>query len=147
MGHDISAFKVKLPDSSTEREEVAYIRFAMWNTVGQYLFYESLNAQKFNNGVSGSFDSETYSLEEIKKAKEKLNYIVGDSDIIEQILNYSAEEDKSEFKEILKQTLSNLPHLDEEQIKERFECTVREINEFYNFIISSKEEVVEISFM
>jgi len=146
MGHDISAFKVKLPDSSTEREEVAYIRFAMWNTVGIYLFYESLEAQKYNAGCSGSGESETYTLEQIKAAKAKLNYIVGDDDIIDQIENYSNSKESNPFKEMLTNLFGNSPSLTREEMQERFSRMTDEINEFFDKIIATEEEVVVIDF-
>ena len=70
MGHDISSF-----DKKTIKE-ISYLRFSASSFVGQYLFYESLNAQSFNGGCSGTGEEKEYTVEEIKTAKANHDKVI-----------------------------------------------------------------------
>ena len=155
MGHDISAYKIKVNVGEAVvkadmDKEVAYLRFAAWNTVGQYLFYESLDAQHFNSGCSGDGSEEMYTVEQIKTAKEKLKYISSDDSIKGDVKNYSLEDKHNFFKGLMKMFGGNPAEMmskeNEDRIKSEVKSELERINEFYDKIIDCGEEEVCISF-
>lgn len=140
MGHDISSF-----DKKTIKE-ISYLRFSASSFVGQYLFYESLNAQSFNGGCSGTGEEKEYTVEEIKTAKAKLNYILGEDNICDEISAYSLDEKHDFFKVVMGSLGINSDENLGEKNKEEIELYGKEINEFFDKIIESGETTVMIIF-
>lgn len=66
MGHDISAYK--------DANRIAYLGIRATDYVRAGFLYKILNAEDFNNGVSGNGESKIYNYEEILKAKAALAY-------------------------------------------------------------------------
>lgn len=60
MGHDIYGF-------NKAGEEIAYLRFGAWNLTAS-VFYNLLDANEYNAGVSGSGNSTTFSKRQLEKA-------------------------------------------------------------------------------
>jgi len=162
MGHDISArrFKVRLPfeekshDDDVIRlsngvevgEEVAYVRFSAGNVVGQFLFYESLDAQKFNSGCSGDGGDEVFSTEQINLAKEKLNYLGSDEGISSQIGSYSQDEKHNMFKNLISMLGGTPSEIFSKENKEAIKCELEKINGFYDAILNCGDTEIYIGF-
>lgn len=156
MGHDISSYRVKVNidfdkelhegNGLEQGDEVSYLRFSAGNIVGQFLFYESLGAQGFNNGCSGNGDDEIFTLEQIKIAKAKLNYIATDDSISGQINNYSNEDKHRQFKALVSMFGGNPDDALLKENEERIKHEVEKINEFYDKILASGEEQIIIGF-
>jgi hypothetical protein len=140
MGHDISSFNKKTV------KEISYLRFSASSVVGQYLFYESLNAQCFNGGCSGNGEEKEYTVDEIKTAKAKLNYILGEDTICDEIGAYSLDERHDFFKSVMGGLGVNSDEAFSEKNKEEVEFYGKEINEFFDKIIESGETTVMIIF-
>lgn len=140
MGHDISSFNKKTI------KEISYLRFSASSVVGQYLFYESLNAQCFNGGCSGTGEEKEYTVEEIKTAKAKLNYILGEDNICDEINAYSLDEKHDFFKLVMGSLGVDSDKEFGEKSKEEVELYGKEINEFFDKIIESGETSVKIIF-
>jgi hypothetical protein len=69
MGHDISAYK------KGDNKEIAYLRIGASNRTKANIFYASLDAQKYDGGVSGTANEIDFNLNNIKLAKSKLGYL------------------------------------------------------------------------
>jgi hypothetical protein len=149
MGHDISACRIKAnlqKGIEIESTEIAYLRFGAWNTVGQYLFYESLDAQQFNGGCSGNGEEEIYIIEQIKIAKEKLKYIYTEDDLNNQVTNYSNEEKHNMFKGLISMFGGNPDEMLSGENKEMLKYAIEDINKFYDNILNCGETEIVICF-
>lgn len=73
MGHDITG-RIK-----GEFEEVAYLRIGAFNSNKAFFFYDAIQSNECNGGVSGNGNNKTFTNEELKKAKGRLNYMLGES--------------------------------------------------------------------
>jgi hypothetical protein len=157
MGHDISSYRFKINedfdpelhegDGVELTNEISYLRFAAWNQVGQFLFYNSLNANEFNMGCSGSGNYKIFTIEEIKAAKAKLKYIAtGEEELSAQLAAYSLDERHSFFEMVVKSfggsVGDKLSELNQREVNEE----VEKINEFYNKIIAKKYKKIAIFF-
>jgi len=60
------------------QKKLSEISFGAFSTISHKLVYESLDANKFNNGVSGSNEDKNYSLVQLKTARNKLKYLAGE---------------------------------------------------------------------
>jgi len=141
MGHNISAFKNK-----KQGNEVAYIRFAAWNITGQFLFYESLNANEQNGGCSGNGGIIEYTVEQIKIAKSKLKYICGEDDICHQINRYSISEKHEMFKDFVKKFSGKSNNILEKESEATVEREAKIISQFFDEILSCNTKKIFISF-
>jgi hypothetical protein len=150
MGHDISAFKIESKNDDNigfrEGEEISYACFSAGNIVGQYLFYESLNAQKFNAGCSGGGGRDVYTIDQIKTAKSKLNYISSDDNVSAEIKRYSFDEKHNIFKNLIDRLNGNPESALLKGDAERIKHEIKKINQFYDNILNSGEETIMIGF-
>lgn len=116
MGHDISGF-IK---GQTGRE-IAYLRIGAFNTNKSFFFYDAIQSQECNGGVSGIGIEKEFTNEELKLAKQRLKYMLGESqEEVENLVLENTKDSVGEMKNILEQTLgvdmgSVAPQLSEEE--------------------------------
>ena len=131
MGHLIEAF-------GSTCKAISRIEIGAFNTLTANLFYESLDAQKYNNGVSGSGDSAMYQRAQIEKAKEKLKYLEGEPK--DSLLNDGNNEVRGKFLELFGLSCESVTK--EENIKD----SSVEIKSFFTSILTIKEDEFKIEF-
>lgn len=97
MGHDISGF-IK---GQTGRE-ISYIRIGTYNTNKLFFFYDAIQSQECNGGISGNGTEKTFNNEELKIAKRRLKYMLGENeDDIQTLVSESTPEQVGEMKETI----------------------------------------------
>jgi esterase/lipase len=141
MGHDIIA-KVK-----GDKKDVSYIRIGAFNANKSFFLYDSLDSQEMNGGVSGIRDTKNFSIEEIKLAKAKFNYMIGeDSDEVENLITENTKESVSEMKDVLESLFGIEIPTNIKSISQKEKDMISEdINGFFDDIIK-KDKEVEIYF-
>lgn len=159
MGHDITA-KINIDT------EIAKLRIPALNRYAADLFYNTLNAQKYDSGVSGN-DCSIFikDIDVIKKALSKLEFLVHE--------DYSTFENKEKKEQALKQLNKTIKNVlakinkdsgtdydeksakfeiigDDLTIEEEKEKFYIEIKKFYNAIIDNfdteKDDILVIHF-
>jgi hypothetical protein len=138
MGHDISGF-IK---GQTGRE-IAYIRIGAFNTNKSFFFYDAIQSQECNGGVSGIGVEKTFTNEELKLAKRRLKYMLGESEgEIQALVTESTSETVGE----MKKTLENFLDVDlgsvAPQICEEERVMIGEaINNFLDKLIETGQDI------
>lgn len=72
MSHDITAF------SKNSGEKIASLSIGAFNQGKSWIFYESLNCNEYNSGVSGSGSSKIFSEKMLKTSISKFRYLLGE---------------------------------------------------------------------
>lgn len=138
MGHDISGFIKGKPS-----EEIAYLRIGAFNTNKSFFFYDAIQSQKCNGGVSGNGKEKIFTNEELKIAKKRLNYMLGES---EQEIQNLVTESTSENVEEMKETLENFLGVDIGSVapqisEEEKEMIGESINKFLDALIETGQDI------
>lgn len=85
MAHDITAI------SKENGEEISNLSITAFNQGKSCIFYDSINCNEFNGGVSGNGGKRTLTESELKTALAKFRYILGEpEDEIEFIVSSNA---------------------------------------------------------
>ena len=99
MAHDIIAI------SKENGEKISFLNITAFNQGKSCIFYDSLNCNEFNSGVSGNGGKRTLTEGELKIALAKFRYLCGESeDEIEFIV--SSNDKCRSSKKLLKKVLS-----------------------------------------
>lgn len=133
MSHSITA-------TGKNKNVIAELEMSAFNDEKIQLFYDSLDAQEFNNSVSGNGDSKIFTLDQIINAKLKFDY-VKDEPI--KLRNKDLERRSRFLGSACRLVGANEP---EYTISTLEEDDVKEIEDFYNSIIKSGEQKIEIDF-
>jgi len=138
MGHDISGF-IK---EQTGRE-IAYLRIGAFNTNKSFFFYDAIQSQECNGGVSGMGVEKTFTNEELKIAKQRLNYMLGESkEEVENLVLENANESVDKMKNLLEQALGVDMGSVAPQLSEQERIMIGEsINEFLDKLIETGEDI------
>lgn len=94
MGHDISII--------SDGMELGYFRAGAFSNDRIGLFYKALDAEEFNNGLSGSGGCKEYSLDNLILAKKRLAYLSGEP--IEEVTDISNDEHRTNILSAIKGT-------------------------------------------
>ena len=138
MGHDISGF-IK----GQTGKEIAYLRIGAFNTNKSFFFYDAIQSQECNGGVSGTGVEKSFTNEELKIAKQRLNYMLGENkEEVENLVLENTNESVDKMKNLFEQTLgidmgSIAPQLSEEETV----IIGESINEFLDKLIATGGEV------
>lgn len=138
MGHDISGF-IK----GQTGKEIAYLRIGAFNTNKSFFFYDAIQSQECNGGVSGTGVEKYFTNEELKIAKQRLNYMLGENkEEVENLVLENTNESVDKMKNLFEQTLgidmgSIAPQLSEEETV----IIGESINEFLDKLIATGGEV------
>jgi len=101
MGHDISGF-IK----GQTGKEIAYLRIGAFNTNKSFFFYDAIQSQECNGGVSGVGVEKTFTNEELKIAKQRLKYMLGENkEEIENMVVENTNDSVANMKNLLEQTI------------------------------------------
>jgi len=101
MGHDISGF-IK----GKTGKEIAYLRIGAFNTNKSFFFYDAIQSQECNGGVSGVGVEKTFTNEELKIAKQRLKYMLGENkEEIENMVVENTNDSVANMKNLLEQTI------------------------------------------
>jgi hypothetical protein len=138
MGHDISGF-IK---GQTGRE-IAYLRIGAFNTNKSFFFYDAIQSQECNGGVSGLGVEKTFTNEELKIAKQRLKYMLGESqEEVENLVLENTNDSVGEMKTLLEQTLGVDMGSVATEISEDEKVMIGEsINEFLDKLIETGGDV------
>lgn len=101
VGHDISGF-IK---GQTGRK-IAYLAIGAFNTNKSFFFYDAIQSQECNGGVSGLGVVKTFTNEELKIAKQRLKYMLGESqEEVENLVLENTKDSVGELKNLLEKTI------------------------------------------
>lgn len=138
MGHDISGF-IK----GQTGKEVAYLRIGAFNTNKSFFFYDAIQSQECNGGVSGLGVEKTFTNEELKIAKQRLKYMLGESqEEVESLVLENTNDSVVEMKNLFEQTLGVDMGSIATEISEDEKVMIGDsINEFLDKLIETEGDV------
>lgn len=138
MGHDISGFIKGQTDI-----EISYIRIGAFNTNKSFFFYDAIQSQECNGGVSGIGVVKTFTNEELKLAKRRLKYMMGESkDEIQALVTESTGESVGEMKKTLENLLGVDMGLVAPEISQKERVMIGEsINKFFDTLIETGQDI------
>ena len=138
MGHDISGF-IK---GQTGRE-IAYLRIGAFNTNKSFFFYDAIQSQECNAGVSGTGVEKLFTNEELKLAKERLKYMLGENENeIKALVTESTSENVVKMKKTLEDLLGvDMGSIAPEISEEERVMIGKEINEFLDTLIEKGQDI------
>jgi esterase/lipase len=137
MGHDITA------TIKGKKKEASYIRIGAFNSNKSFFLYDALESKEMNGGVSGIGDTKNFSIEEIKLAKAKFNYMIGeDNDEVENLITENTKDSVSEMKNVLESLFGvEIPTNIKSISQEEKDMISEDINRFFDDIIKTDKEV------
>lgn len=138
MGHDISGF-VK---GQTGRE-VAYLRIGAFNTNKSFFFYDAIQSQECDGGVSGNGSEKQFTNEELKLAKQRLKYMLGESqEEVRNLVMLNTKDSVDEMKNILEQKFGFDIELVAPKLSEKEKVMIADdINNFLDKLIKTGGDV------
>jgi hypothetical protein len=138
MGHDISGF-IK----GQTGKEISYLRIGAFNTNKSFFFYDAIQSQECNGGVSGNGKEKTFTNEELKTAKRRLKYMLGESkDEIQNLVTETTPENLENIKDTLESFLGvDMGSIAPKICEEEKNIIGEDINCFLDKLIETNQDI------